>query len=106
MTWPNGCSPTASLPGAARRPRAAGSAALCLVAEIVVAKGRALAAHLLQAEVSAVTFVGGRFTVGDGERGIGLLALAAAARDAANLPDGVSPGLDADAYNDCDVFTF
>jgi carbon-monoxide dehydrogenase large subunit len=83
-----------------------GGAALCLAAEIVVAKGRALAAHLLQAEVSAVTFVGGRFTVGDVERGIGLLALAAAARDAANLPDGVSPGLDADAYNDCDVFTF
>ena len=33
-------------------------------------------------------------------------ALAAAARDPANLPDGMSAGLDADAYNDSDVFTF
>jgi hypothetical protein len=32
--------------------------------------------------------------------------LAAAVRDPANLPDGMSPGLDADAWNDCDVFTF
>jgi hypothetical protein len=32
--------------------------------------------------------------------------LAAAVRDPANLPDGMSPGLDADAWNDCDVFTW
>jgi carbon-monoxide dehydrogenase large subunit len=32
--------------------------------------------------------------------------LAEAARDPANLPDGMGRGLDADAYNDCDVFTF
>jgi hypothetical protein len=40
------------------------------------------------------------------ERGIDLLALAEAARDPTNLPDGMTPGLDADAYNDSDVFTF
>jgi carbon-monoxide dehydrogenase large subunit len=61
---------------------------------------------LLQADASEVSFGTGRFTVGGGERGIGLLALAEAARDPANLPDGMSPGLDADAYNDSDVFTF
>ena len=32
--------------------------------------------------------------------------LATAARDPANLPDGMSPGLDADAYNPSDEFTF
>jgi carbon-monoxide dehydrogenase large subunit len=53
-----------------------------------------------------VSFGAGRFTVGGSERGIGLLALAEAARDPANLPDGMTPGLDADAYNDSDVFTF
>ena len=73
---------------------------------MVLTKGRTIAAHLLQADASELSFSAGRFTVGDGERGIDLLALAEAARDPANLPDGMSPGLDADAYNDSDVFTF
>jgi aerobic carbon-monoxide dehydrogenase large subunit len=83
-----------------------GGTALHLAAGMVLAKGRALAAHLLQAETSEVEFGGGHFTVGGGERGIDLLALAEAARDPANLPDGMTPGLDADAYNGSDVFTF
>jgi carbon-monoxide dehydrogenase large subunit len=82
-----------------------GGAALHQAAQMVLAKGQALAAHLLQADPGAVSFAGGRFTAG-GERGIDLLAVAAAARDPANLPEGMSPGLDADAYNSCDVFTF
>jgi aerobic carbon-monoxide dehydrogenase large subunit len=82
-----------------------GGAALYLAAQMVLAKGRTLAAHLLQADISEVSFGAGRFTVG-GERGIDLMALAQAARDPANLPEDMTPGLDADAYNDCDVFTF
>jgi carbon-monoxide dehydrogenase large subunit len=83
-----------------------GGTALSLAAQMVLSKAHAIAAHLLQADASEVSFGTGRFTVGGGERGIGLLALAEAARDPANLPDGMSPGLDADAYNDSDVFTF
>ena len=83
-----------------------GGTALYLAAQMVLSKGRAIAAHLLQADPGEVRFNAGRFTLGAGERGIDLPALAEAARDPANLPDGISPGLDADAYNDCDVFTF
>jgi carbon-monoxide dehydrogenase large subunit len=85
-----------------------GGAALHQAAQMVIAKGRALAAHLLQADPKEVVFADGRFTVGSvgGERGIDLIDLAAAARDPANLPDGMTPGLDADAYNDSDLFTF
>ena len=83
-----------------------GGAALYLAAQMVLSKGRAIAAHLLQADASGVSFSAGRFVIGGGERGINLLAVAEAARDPANLPDGMSPGLDADAYNDSDVFTF
>jgi carbon-monoxide dehydrogenase large subunit len=83
-----------------------GGAALYQAAQMVLSKGRALAAHLLQADANEVSFSDGRFTAGGGERGIDLLALAEAARDSGNLPDGMSPGLDADAYNDSDVFTF
>jgi carbon-monoxide dehydrogenase large subunit len=83
-----------------------GGAALYLAAQMVLSKGREIAAHLLQADAGEVSFSAGRFTAGGGERGIGLLELAAAARDPTNLPDGVNPGLDADAWNDSDVFTF
>ena len=83
-----------------------GGTALFQAAQMVLSKGRAIAAHLLQADANEVSFSAGRFTVGGGERGIDLLALAEAGRDPANLPDGMSPGIDADAYNDSDVFTF
>jgi aerobic carbon-monoxide dehydrogenase large subunit len=83
-----------------------GGTALHQAAQTVLSKGRAIAAHLLQADADEMSFRQGRFTAGSGERGIDLLALAEAALDPANLPDGISPGLDADAYNDSDVFTF
>jgi aerobic carbon-monoxide dehydrogenase large subunit len=83
-----------------------GGAALHQAAQMVIAKGRAIAAHLLQAVPDEVAFASGRFTVGGGERGIDLLDVAAVARDPANLPDGMPPGLDADAYNGSDLFTF
>jgi len=83
-----------------------GGTALHQAVQTVLSKGSAIAAHLLQADASEVSFNSGRFTVGGGERGVDLLALAEAARDPANLPDGMSPDLDADAYNASDVFTF
>jgi aerobic carbon-monoxide dehydrogenase large subunit len=83
-----------------------GGSALYLAAQMVLSKARVIAAHLLQADASEVNFSAGRFTVGGSERGIGLLELAEAARDPANLPDGMTLGLDADAHNDSDVFTF
>jgi len=83
-----------------------GGSALYLAAQMVLTKARAIASNLLQADASEVRFNGGRFTVAGSERSIDLLALAEAARDPANLPDGMTPGLDADAYNDSDVFTF
>jgi carbon-monoxide dehydrogenase large subunit len=83
-----------------------GGTALYLAAQTVMSKARSVAAHLLQADASEVSFSAGRFTVGGSERGINLQALAEAARDPANLPDGMTAGLDADAYNDSDIFTF
>ncbi len=83
-----------------------GGTALYLAAQMVRSKGRALAAHLLQADPSDVSFSAGRFTLGGGERGIDLLTVVEAARDPANLPEGMTPGLDADAYNASDLFTF
>jgi carbon-monoxide dehydrogenase large subunit len=83
-----------------------GGAALVKAAEAAVEKGRTIAAHLLQADPDAIEFAAGRFAVRDSGRGIGLLELAAAARDPANLPDGVSPGLDSYVFNRLDLVTF
>ncbi|MGC1411169.1 MAG: xanthine dehydrogenase family protein molybdopterin-binding subunit [Acetobacteraceae bacterium] len=84
-----------------------GGAALCKAVDTMLAKGRAIAARLLQASVEQVVFVDGRFAVrGDPNRAVDLLAVARAARDQANLPDGMSPGLDTYVWNLLDLITF
>ncbi|HZK89820.1 MAG TPA: xanthine dehydrogenase family protein molybdopterin-binding subunit [Stellaceae bacterium] len=83
-----------------------GGFALHRAAAMVVAKGRAVAAGLLQAEAARLDFAEGRFTVPGSGRGVDLLAVARAAADPASLPEGLAPGLDSYAWNECDEFTF
>jgi len=84
-----------------------GGAALCKAVDAVLAKGRAIAARLLQASLAQVVFADGRFTVrNDPARTIDLLSVARAARDPANLPDGADPGLDSYIWNILDIITF
>jgi aerobic carbon-monoxide dehydrogenase large subunit len=84
-----------------------GGAALCKAVDTMLAKGRAIAARLLQASVEQVVFVDGQFALRDDpNRAIDLLAVARAARDQANLPDGMSPGLDTYVWNLLDLITF
>jgi carbon-monoxide dehydrogenase large subunit len=83
-----------------------GGMALVKAAEMVIEKGRKVAAHLLQADRAQIVFTEGRFTVPGTEREIDLPAVARAAADPANLPEGTAPGLDSSAYNMLDVFTF
>jgi carbon-monoxide dehydrogenase large subunit len=83
-----------------------GGTALVKAAEKVIKKGRMIAAALLQAELADVGFSAGRFSVQGTGRGMDLLAVARAASDPANLPDGITPGLDSYVFNQSDVFTF
>jgi aerobic carbon-monoxide dehydrogenase large subunit len=84
-----------------------GGAALCKTVDTMLAKGRVIAARLLQATEQQMVFIDGRFIVRDDpDRSIDLLALARAARDPANVPDGISPGLDTYVWNLLDVITF
>ena len=83
-----------------------GGFALHRAAEMVIAKGRTVAAGLLQADATELAFDEGRFSVPGSGRAIGLLDVARAAGDPANLPDGVAPGLGAYAWNECDLITF
>ncbi|MBN8898327.1 MAG: molybdopterin-dependent oxidoreductase, partial [Rhodospirillales bacterium] len=84
-----------------------GGAALAEAMNRVIAKGTRIAARLLQATEAQVVFQDGRFVVqAVPERSMGLLEVAAAARDPANLPAGESPGLDAYVWNKLDRITF
>jgi carbon-monoxide dehydrogenase large subunit len=83
-----------------------GGAALYRALEGAIEKGRAVAARLLQAAGAEVVFETGRYRVAGSDRSIDLLAVARAARDPANLPDGATPGLDTYHFNLCNVIAF
>ena len=63
-----------------------GGTALVKAAQMVIEKGRRIAAGLLQADSAEIVFMEGRFTVPGTEREIDLPAVARAAADPANLP--------------------
>lgn len=83
-----------------------GGGALTLALDALLAKARAIAAHLLQADEAMLDFADGRFSMLGSDRFIELSAIALAAQDPASLPDGMSPGLTADGHNTSDLVTF
>jgi carbon-monoxide dehydrogenase large subunit len=83
-----------------------GGSALVKAARMVIEKGRRIAAGLLQTDSAEIVFAEGRFFVPGTEREIDLLAVARAAADPANLPEGMASGLGSCVYNMLDVFTF
>ena len=74
--------------------------AVKLGADKIIEKGKQLAAHLLETSAADIRFDSGEFTVAGTDRAIDIMALAAAARDSAKLPDGMEPGLDERAQSE------
>jgi carbon-monoxide dehydrogenase large subunit len=75
-----------------------GGSAVHQAAQAVRHKARDLASHLLEASPEDIVFVGGTVGVaGVPERALSWAALAAAAGDRKSLPEGMEPGLAADA---------
>ena len=72
-----------------------GGSALYEASDDVIEKGRALAAHLLEASAADVQFADATFFVPGTDLKLDLFAVAEAARDAKKLPKGMTPGLDA-----------
>ncbi len=83
-----------------------GGTALVRAAELVIQKGRAIAAILLQTDIAEIVFTGGRFMVAGTGREIDLMSVARVASDPTNLPAGTTTGLDSYVFNLSDVFTF
>jgi len=85
---------------------AVGGSALGLAAGKVIAKGRKIAAHLLEAAGADVEFRDGSFGVVGTDRQVSFATVARAANTAHDLPDGVEPGLDETAFYDPKNFAF
>jgi carbon-monoxide dehydrogenase large subunit len=70
-----------------------GGTALWMAADKVIAKGKKIAARLLEASEADIVFADARFAVAGTDRGVTLKDVARAAFQPAQLPPGVEPGL-------------
>jgi aerobic carbon-monoxide dehydrogenase large subunit len=73
---------------------AVGGAALYEAGRSIIDKGTKLASHLLEVSAQDIAFADGAFSVPGTDLRIDLLEVAKAARDPAQLPPGMAPGLD------------
>jgi aerobic carbon-monoxide dehydrogenase large subunit len=83
-----------------------GGVALSHAVDKVIDKAKVIAAHLLEASADDLEFADGTFTVRGTDRGKGIAEIAFAAFDAHNLPDGLEPGIDAEATFDPPNFSY
>lgn len=70
-----------------------GGTAVWIAADKVIAKGKRIAAHLLEANAEELTFSDGRFVVAGTDHGVGLKEVVRAAFLPPKLPPGMEPGL-------------
>ncbi len=75
------------------RSMAIAGTALVIAADKIIAKGKRIAAHLMEAAAPDVEFDAGKFKVAGTDRSVTLKDVAKAAYDPAKLPKGVEPGL-------------
>jgi len=85
---------------------AVGGSALDRAAMKVIAKGKKIAAHLLEAGEGDIEFRAGRFRVAGTDRGLAFAEIARAAHTAHNLPDSLEPGLTESAFYDPANFAY
>ncbi len=95
----------AGLTGGSRALPVAGSALYEASAD-VIEKGRALAAHLLEAAAADVQYEDAAFLVPGTDLKLDLFEVARAARDPAKLPPGMQPGLDVTRHRVPQAATF
>ncbi|MGH9024380.1 MAG: xanthine dehydrogenase family protein molybdopterin-binding subunit, partial [Acidimicrobiia bacterium] len=89
------------------RSLAVGGTAVWVAIDKVIAKAKTIAAHQLEVSPDDLEFEAGAFTVkGSPEKTLPIQAIAFAAFQAHNLPEGVEPNLEAQASWDPPNFTF
>jgi carbon-monoxide dehydrogenase large subunit len=89
------------------RSLAVGGTAIVKAMDKVVAKGKKIAAHLLEASDADIEFKDGKFTVAGTDRSVGIGEIALTAYVPHNFPhDELEPGLDETAFYDPKNFTY
>ncbi|HEX7302540.1 xanthine dehydrogenase family protein molybdopterin-binding subunit [Lentzea sp.] len=88
------------------RSLAVGGTALVQAADKVLAKARTLAAHMMECDEADVEFASGSFSVRGTSTARSLGDVVLAAHVAHDLPEGMEPGMDADATYDPDNFSY
>jgi carbon-monoxide dehydrogenase large subunit len=83
-----------------------GGSAMVRAMDKIIAKGKKIAAHLMEADVADVEFKDGKFTVAGTDKSKALGEIALTAYVPHNYPDDLEPGLDETAFYDPKNFTF
>ena len=83
-----------------------GGGALIKAADKIIAKGRLIAAHVLEAAPGDLDFADGQFTVSGTDRSMDLIDVAKTAFQLAKLPPGLEPGLFEFAAYRADAMTY
>lgn len=83
-----------------------GGGTLALAIDAMLDKARPLAARMLQADEAELNFSGGRFSVGESDRSVSLLDVAAAARQPEFAPDGTDAGASDEGGGGLDTTVF
>ena len=88
------------------RSLAVGGSALVGAAEKLIAKGKKIAAHMLEADPEAVEFADGDFVVRDSNQSLSFGEVAFAAYVPTNYPTDLEPGFSEKAFYDPENFTY
>ncbi len=83
--------------GGSRTTTVAGSA-IVQASEVIVGKGRRIAAQMLEASANDIEFENGQFTIAGTDRSMCLVDVARASFSAANVPEGEDLGLEANSH--------
>ena len=88
------------------RSLAVGGSALMVAADKIIEKGKAIAAHMMEASVDAIDFEDGQFTLRDSNQMMSIQEVAFASYVPANYPEDLEPGLSEKAFYDPNNFTY
>ncbi|HJO04526.1 MAG TPA: xanthine dehydrogenase family protein molybdopterin-binding subunit [Acidobacteriota bacterium] len=88
------------------RSLAVGGSAIQMAIDRIVAKGKKIAAHLMEASEGDVEFADGRFSVAGTDKSLGLADVSLTAYVPHNYPEELEPGLDETAFYDPKNFTY
>ncbi|MEM8915648.1 MAG: molybdopterin cofactor-binding domain-containing protein, partial [Pseudomonadota bacterium] len=88
------------------RSLAVGGSAIVKASEKIIAKGKKLAAHLMEAAEEDVVFEAGKYTVAGTDKEKTIQEIAFAAYVPHSYPEGFEPGLEENAFYDPVNFTF